>query len=176
MTVPSRDPYGRRGNTSPKRVFGSQNRGGQATAAFRNDEYSTPKNEAPVLPGRWPWEEDDNTWSALQIRNHLEQYFYEKNLLTTESARDLLSSLADAHFTLQMARRAIAIDPLEPTLGKRDAYSVQSICHKDIQSAMKAMGLWPLTRSPDTGKVGDDSTPHDELDGHSLDAFKQPRH
>ena len=119
---------------------------------------------ATVEPGRWPWETArKRAWNRNRIRRHLEAWFVAHGLIQSETARDAIASLADAHHLLHIAGRAIDGDPADPKVGTRNAYSLQAQAHGDVRRALVALGVWPLRRPGE-------AAPETDADA----AFKKP--
>ena len=117
-------------------VAGNANSGGHNARIPRRLGPTAP---AAADPGMWPWERrraGSRLWTHRRIRRHL-----------VAVSRDAITALVDAHCIGQVARDAIAANPAEPRVGRRDAYAVQANAHVAIKSALSSMGLWPLDKA-----------------------------
>ena len=105
---------------------------------------------APTL--RWPWDREQKEgvrpWTRDRIRVHLDRQLAKRRLVTAESAGDLVSILADAHYQGYVAREAIRLNRFRPLVGRRDAYLVVNQANQTIMSAMGRLGIYGASRDP----------------------------
>ena len=82
------------------------------------------------------------------MRAKLERELFRRELVKAESAGDLLSILADAHFQAFLARNAVREHGAEAQLGKRDAMLVLNQANQQILAAMRQLGIYGASRDP----------------------------
>ena len=132
------------------------------------------QRKAGLIAGRWPWDDADakpETWEPDKIRGHLERWFADQELVTSELARDAISTLAYAYYRRLQARSAIRDNPGNPKVGRMSAWNIERMAGNDIRASFKSLGLWPLEKT--RGIPGASSRPG-ASNGLNVVDFRQP--
>ena len=99
-----------------------------------------------IRVNRFPWDEPEekDNWTREDIFLYLQEVFFKWGVTREQTATPLVESLADSFFSAMISRRAIANDPMNPTVGKQSAYTLQRASISQVFNAFKYLGIYPL--------------------------------
>ena len=154
---------------------GKPGRTGVKNATFLGGAVPVPAAKG-VDPGEWPWERARSTWTYEKIRKHMIAFCAERGLVTSDRERDLVNSLAAAHFARHSAMRAISESqkmagpddgPADPMVGRQCAFRAWRAADTQIIKVWSELGV------KSGAKVGEDSEQADR-DAEFLAQFEDP--